>query len=113
MNQLERSPFTSLSRATIDVLTERTRQVMAEGYTPEHDDHHRNGELAQAAVCHALQAVGMVARRYWPWERDGWVKPAPPRQDLVKAAALLLAELERRDRAQAALDFQRSPKAHP
>jgi len=34
----------------------------------------------------------------WPWGGFTW-KPTTPRRDLVKAAALILAEIERLDRA--------------
>lgn len=35
---------------------------------------------------------------FWPWEEEAW-RPKNPRHDLVKAAALILAEIERLDRA--------------
>ncbi|MEB3421767.1 hypothetical protein VK682_24660 [Salipiger manganoxidans] len=34
----------------------------------------------------------------WPWDRKWW-KPTTPRRDLVKAGALIVAEIERLDRA--------------
>ena len=37
------------------------------------------------------------APEVFPWE-DAWWKPTTPRRDLVKAAALILAEIERLDR---------------
>lgn len=37
----------------------------------------------------------------WPWD-ESWWKPTTPRRDLVKAAALILAEIERLDRMAAA-----------
>ena len=33
---------------------ERTRQVQEEGWTPEHDEEHGDGELALAAACYAI-----------------------------------------------------------
>lgn len=89
--------------AARDVLAERRRQISAEGWTPEHDDAHDKGEMAQAAGCYALNAAGWkteALRGCWPlsW-RAAWFKPANPRRDLVKAAALILAEIERLDRA--------------
>lgn len=35
--------------AARDVLAERARQISAEGWTPEHDDQHVDGEMAQAS----------------------------------------------------------------
>lgn len=87
------------SQAVLDVAAERRRQIEAEGWTPEHDDEHGAGEMAAAAACYALNAAGCgceVARN-WPWDRSWW-KPSTARRDLVKAAALILAEIERLDR---------------
>ena len=91
-----------LSQAAQDVLAERARQVNAEGYSTEHDDGHINGELAQAARCYALwtqhrKPETCAVPFSWPWEAAFW-KPGPPRRMLVKAAALLIAEIERLDR---------------
>lgn len=90
----------AMTAAARDVLAERRRQIEAEGWTPEHDDEHGAGEMAAAAACYALNAAGCgceVARN-WPWDRSWW-KPSTARRDLVKAAALILAEIERLDRA--------------
>ncbi|KAB2792847.1 hypothetical protein F9K96_06890 [Brucella anthropi] len=83
------------SAAARDVLAERRRQIEAEGWTPEHDDQWRHGALAKAATCYA--SVHPVAASYWPWDLKWW-KPSDRRRNLVKAAALILAEIERLDR---------------
>ena len=93
----------ALSSAAQDVLAERRRQVETEGWVPEHDDAHDAGELATAAACYAGNAGGYAWQggwpgEVWPWSRDWW-KPTTPRRDLVKAGALILAEIERLDRA--------------
>ena len=91
-----------ISQAVHDVLSERCRQIAAEGWTPEHDDHHVSHELAEAAACYCLASVGKPFDYFetmWPWEQD-WFKSSTPRRDLVKAAALILAEIERLDRIQ-------------
>lgn len=85
-----------------DVLVERARQVSAEGWTPEHDDGHTGGEIAGAAACYAMVDILHWGRHYaiqmlWPWARAWW-KPTDRRRNLVKAAALLMAEIERLDR---------------
>lgn len=41
---------------------------------------------------------GTVVPRGWPWGSSWW-KPKDPRRDLVRAGALILAEIERIDRA--------------
>lgn len=91
--------------AAKDVLTERERQKQVEGWTPEHDDMYAFGELRKAAVCYALndRFLGNVLNPdWWPWPNQWW-KPASDRRNLVKAAALILAEIERLDRAAVAL----------
>ncbi|HHQ2891169.1 TPA: hypothetical protein ACSPMR_005014 [Pseudomonas aeruginosa] len=97
---------TSARRPFLDV--RRRRQITAEGWTPEHDDEHADGQMAQAAGCYALHAGGIGtdwpdgrqngSALFWPWDKDSW-KPTTPRRDLVKACALALAEIERLDRA--------------
>lgn len=104
------APFTPALAA---IAAERRRQIEAEGWTPEHDDQHTSGELAAAAAAyieHARRFRDAEANGYpyatkapnplWPW-CWGWWKPKSPRHDLVRAAALILAELERLDRAAA------------
>lgn len=90
--------------ALADVAAERRRQIEAEGWVPEHDDEHSNGEMALAAACYARAGSGvpMIADvpLLWPWTSSWW-KPAGARRNLVKAAALILAEIERLDRAAA------------
>lgn len=99
-----------LSSAAIDVLAERDRQQDVEGWTPEHDDAHDDGEMAKAAACYAwISAQSNTLRDVfdgppptWPSEWDSWWwKPTTRRRDLVKAGALILAEIERLDRATA------------
>jgi hypothetical protein len=88
----------SLTAAARDVLGERHRQVEVEGWTPEHDDEHGDGDLAAAAACYSLNKTQIGAYILWPWN-SGWWKPRDTRSNLVRAAALLLAEIERLDRA--------------
>ena len=90
------------TQAVLDVLAERRRQIEAEGWTPEHDDEHAEG-LACAAACYAagsrrlMMEGDMADIEVWPWD-ESWWKPTTPRRDLVKAGALILAEIERLDR---------------
>lgn len=96
--------------AARDVLAERRRQIEVEGWTPEHDDEHDAGELSSAASAYALAAAdelhplsqgdGDYRSRWpdmWPWGHETW-KPSDPRRMLVKAGALIIAEIERMDR---------------
>ncbi|AOJ69368.1 MULTISPECIES: hypothetical protein [Burkholderia] len=88
--------------AARDVLAERRRQVEAEGWTPKHDDAHSTGDMALAAACYAVadneNYPPTEPPDLWPWDLDWW-KPTDERRNLVKAGALILAEIERLDRA--------------
>lgn len=97
--------------ALVDIAYERRRQVEVESFTAERDDLYRRAELAGAAACYALAAARPTAPQVkreiehaiaevWPWDKHWW-KPTTPRRDLVKAAALIVAEIERIDRAEA------------
>ena len=93
----------SLSNAVQSVISERQRQQSVEGWTPEHDDEHTEGEMAEAAACYAMFAnnQGFSVPGLWPWAREWW-KQSGQRRDLVKAGALILAEIERIDRQESA-----------
>ncbi|RDT35831.1 ead/Ea22-like family protein [Citrobacter freundii] len=90
----------SFNPAILDVISERQRQQSVEGWTPEHDNAYQNSELADAAACYAIHAhnQGFSTPAHWPWSPDWW-KQSGARRDLVKAGALILAEIERIDRA--------------
>ncbi|MDI3652242.1 hypothetical protein QK396_25450 [Pseudomonas aeruginosa] len=100
------APAGQVPQAWLDVQAERRRQITAEGWTPEHDDEHDNGEMARAAACYALAGssapndgtAALLVSLAWPWDEQWW-KPTTTRRDLVKACALALAEIERLDRA--------------
>lgn len=84
-----------------DVLDERKRQTIVEGYTPDHDDEHKDCELAIAAASYAISAAAgdrFSAEVWWPDKFAGMFKPKSPREDLIRAAALIIAEIERLDR---------------
>lgn len=81
-----------LTSAERDIIRERSRQVTEEGWSAAHDDTHTDNELARAAACYC---IGNIA--YWPWDLDWW-KPTDRRRNLIKAAALIVAEIERLDR---------------
>lgn len=94
----------SVSQAIMDVVSERGRQVRREGWTFEHDDEHDDGSLALAAAAYAASACGHTewAHDTFPASWDfSWFKPSSPRRDLVKAGALIIAEIERLDRKEA------------
>ena len=85
-----------------EIAAERRRQIEAECWTPRHDDEHDEDQLAKAAIVYAApdwlrQFFEANDISIWPWDRDWW-KPKDRRRDLIRAAALLVAEIERLDR---------------
>lgn len=113
------------------IAAERQRQIEAEGWTPEHDDGHMNASLAIAAACYAApwpifreqrQARAVVFVDPWPWDDHSdarkkdergyaanhphnfpldFEKPARRIDRLVKAGALIAAEIDRIQRREA------------
>jgi hypothetical protein len=87
------------------IAAERERQISVEGWTFEHDDKHDGGQIVCAAVTYALEntfngpaAAGKWFNQFWCWE-DSWFKPSPdPIRNLVKAGALIAAEIDRLQR---------------
>ena len=84
-------------RVIDEIGAERKRQGWDEGWTPEHDDKHDRGEMARAAAAYAYPTP-RLGDECWPWDFK-WFKRTTRRRDLVKAGALIVAEIERLDRA--------------
>jgi hypothetical protein len=97
------------------IAAERNRQKRKEGWTAAHDDGHDREELARAAACYALPhdvrsqtILGRPLNRIlWPWDSRWWkpvVRSAGPNPieariaELVKAGALIAAEIDRLQR---------------
>lgn len=95
------------------IAEERQRQVNVEGWTAEHDAKNVNDEMARAAAVYALPwplrnhrlSIDGGMPYHWPiytWAAE-WFKPAkknslkgPDRiRELVKAGALIAAEIDR------------------
>ncbi|MDJ1429162.1 hypothetical protein [Pseudomonas aeruginosa] len=95
---LAAAPGNSVPQAWLDVQAERRRQITAEGWTPEHDDLYCAAELPRAAAAYILNGANDEAPAIWPFSAKWW-KPRDARANYVRAAALILAEIERLDRA--------------
>lgn len=102
--ELQEKTFGATERVLAQILKERDHQ-RAKGYTASIDDRHTENELPQAAVSYVLNAALPAAHVqclfFWPWDVSTF-NPEGRRADLIKAAALLVAEIERMDRAIAA-----------
>ncbi|EMH4652183.1 hypothetical protein V6N77_003548 [Klebsiella oxytoca] len=84
------------TKAIHDVIAERQRQQTVKGFSTEQDDTYVGFQLSAAAICYIEP---MEAENYWPadWYDDSF-KPTDTRRNLIKAAALIIAEIERLDR---------------
>lgn len=96
-------PFGLHSDAVISVIGERNRQVVKEGHSQTGDDSYPDGVLTQAAMAYASQLSAILPKdqvpQIWPWPKASW-NPKDRRSNLVRAAALLIAEIERLDRSE-------------
>lgn len=117
--------FLTMKTGSQLIAEERQRQIDAEGYNSQHDDQHENGELARAAASYALPKdrrvmenrteirdnargvadppeeypVKVLVPEVWPWDAEWW-RPTPRNRvrELVKAGALIAAEIDRLQR---------------
>ena len=114
--QRETIEKSGLKRGADLIAKERQRQITKEGWTHEHDDMHGKGEMADAAIVYADAAQCMQfgtskadlefyynskgSRVRWPWAPE-WLKICDnPVRNLVKAGALIAAEIDRLQRKQ-------------
>lgn len=84
------------------IAAERQRQVEQEGWTPGHDDEHGDGSIAEAALSYLLlyaKGRDAIATMQWPWDEGSWKPSDDSVRNLVKAGALIAAEIDRLQRA--------------
>lgn len=93
-----------MERILKEIAAERKKQIQKHGYTAEHDDKNYQGktgfELLGAAVCYILHVTGnsAIANEIDPF--NGFQYENNRRKGLIKAAALIVAHLEKEDRAE-------------
>ncbi|HDS0948627.1 TPA: hypothetical protein QDZ34_000883 [Stenotrophomonas maltophilia] len=87
------------------IAIERERQLRVEGFSRDSDEQYCEGELARAAIAYAqLAAMDLQAGTrshvasqeppfFWPWALEWW-KPVDARRDLVRAGALIAAQID-------------------
>lgn len=89
------------------IAEERQRQIEQEGWTPEHDDSHIQGEMIEGARGYLSAALVTEFDRewvgppppLWPWNQSWWKPSDDPIRNLEKAGALIAAEIDRLQRA--------------
>lgn len=122
-------------RVLQDLARERKRTVVVEGFGRAGDDAQPAGRLAMAAASYLVNwnAFMTVVRDqnvltsdemaealtnaiappgFWPLD-PAWWKPHNDRSDLIRAGALIIAEVERLDRATGGLVLGSSERSSP
>lgn len=102
-----------LSKGVDLVVAERRRHVVDLGYTSNHDAIHSKGQMVTAGMCYAREAEQQLENgdimwdgtdepdpentlsRFWPWGEEFWNPSPDPVRNLVKAASLMIAEIDR------------------
>ena len=86
------------------IADERKRQIEVEGWTSKHDDQHCDDTLVVAGICYAAHVANSLRGAtpdklppQWPWEARWW-KPEDNVRTLVKAGALIAAQIDRLQR---------------
>lgn len=80
---------------TVLIMQERERQIHEEGWTAEHDAEYPEGRLAQAGACYALKLANREMPLIWPFPPAWWKPSEDPVRNMVKAGALIAAEIDR------------------
>lgn len=87
------------------IARERLRQITDEGFDGNRDMQYKNNELTRAAMCYledpkfrdmTNEDGDTLVESIFPWDRE-WFKPSPENRikELVKAGALIAAEIDR------------------
>lgn len=103
----EHSPSSGNPTGVDLIAAERARQIAVEGWTPDHDDEHFHGELLAASDEYVRAALRILTAEVeperppigWPWHPSWWKPSEDPIRNLVKAGALIAAEIDRLQRA--------------
>jgi hypothetical protein len=92
--------FPSIISGTRLIEAERNRQIVLENFSTENDSRYTQRELVMAALAYACtdgsaEHDANAKEAFWPWG-DKWYKPShDPVRNLVKAGALIAAEIDR------------------
>lgn len=89
------------SNGAMLIARERSRQVKEEGFDDDHDARWNNRQLALAGYCYLARYLGRsnpaietLVPNDWPFDSERW-KPSDNVRTLVKAGALIAAEIDR------------------
>ncbi len=84
---------------------ERAAHQSREGFDDARDDRYDPAVLLHAGMSYLMHAAILLVKReqppacfipkFWPWSRDWWKPSEDPVRNLVKAGALIAAEIDR------------------
>lgn len=98
---------------TMEIYTEirhEYRQLIKSSLPPQEADQYIDGSITHAAGAYLSMATthfyplalrGILqreAKELWPWSEESWNPASSPRRNLIKAAAYIVAEIERLER---------------
>lgn len=97
--------MTQMTHGSGMIADERARQINEEGFHEARDASYIDGELMRAAFSYLMvpiaraegedDSVDNLPEGLWPWDKQWW-KPGDDIRCLVKAGALIAAEIDRR-----------------
>ena len=126
--ELSRGQLQDVVSGAALIAEERRRQIEAEGWHEKHDDKHRRMEMARAAAAYVLNAwertkmqegateryvLAAAVNVLWPWESEWWKPAKDPVRTLVKAGALIAAEVDRLNRSKTGTTNESNSLASP
>ncbi|WP_027705593.1 hypothetical protein [Zymobacter palmae] len=86
------------------------RRLIKGTLPPQEADQYIDGSITHAAGAYLSAATTSFyplelreilqrdAKELWPWNEDGWHPSTSPRRNLIRAAAYIVAEIERLER---------------
>lgn len=92
------------TKSAIDLISEERERQISKGFNWKHDDEHDCHQLSDAAIVYAAPApLRYQVMNWWPWDKK-WLKEDDSFttegriRELIKAGALIVAEIERLQR---------------
>ena len=82
----------------IELIKEERQNQIDQGYSEFHDDRLKNFELAMAADSYIMTVISPDEEGDATWMKNKWKPSDDPIRNLVKAGALIAAEIDRLQR---------------
>lgn len=91
-------------KSAIDLIAKERKRQISKGFNWRHDDEHNCHQLSDAAIVYAAPGpLRYQVMNWWPWDKK-WLKEDDSFttegriRELIKAGALIIAEIERLQR---------------